>query len=102
MSKQPEQILEEQLVAHCKAWFVHLADIKTFKLLKSNRIEKLSLKMYTVFKKGFTFVQTVSALHTVRSANDWFFFESNFTNNNTPPMPLYDAHLGGFLFFIDL
>lgn len=21
-----------------------------------------------------------------------------FTQNNTPPMPLYDAHLGGFLF----
>jgi hypothetical protein len=23
---------------------------------------------------------------------------STFTHNNTPPMPLYDAHLGGFLF----
>lgn len=24
--------------------------------------------------------------------------DSNFTNNNTPSMPLYDAHLEGFLF----
>ena len=54
--------------------------------------------MYTEFKKGSTFVATVPTLHTVRSASGSFFFDSNFTNNNTPPMPLNDAHLGGFLF----
>lgn len=54
--------------------------------------------MFTEFKKGITFASTFLALHTVSLLSGFFLLESNFTNNNTPPMPLHDAHLGGFLF----
>jgi hypothetical protein len=54
--------------------------------------------MFTEIKKGVTFVSTLLVLLLVRLACGSFFFESYFTNNNTPPMPLHDAHLGGFLF----
>jgi hypothetical protein len=61
-------------------------------------IKNLTLKKFIEFKKDITFVSTVSALHTVISASGSFLIDSSFTNNNTPPMPLHDAHLGGFLF----
>lgn len=96
MAKQPEKILEEQLVAQSKGSSFGI--FNNFKSLKDNRIKNLTLKMFTEFKKGITFAPTVPALHTVRSASGLLFFESIFTNNNTPPMPLHDAHLGGFLF----
>jgi len=96
MAKQPEQIVEEQLVARSKC--SRFGVFNLFKSLKNNSIKNLTLKMFTEFKKGITFVTTVPVLHTVRSASGSFFFESIFTNNNTPPMPLHDAHLGGFLF----
>lgn len=54
--------------------------------------------MFTEFKNSCTFARTVPVQHTVRSASGSFFKDSTFTNNNTPPMPLHDAHLGGFLF----
>lgn len=47
----------------------------------------------------FTFALTVPVLHTVRSADGSFFKIVPHFNNNTPPMPLADAHLGGFFFF---
>jgi len=55
--------------------------------------------MYTEFKKDIMFAPTVPVLLPVRLAHGSFFKDSTFTNNNTPPMPLQDAHLGGFLFF---
>lgn len=64
--------------------------------MEANR--KNSLKMFTEFKNSCTFARTVPVQHTVRSASGSFFKDSTFTNNNTPPMPLHDAHLGGFLF----
>lgn len=54
--------------------------------------------MITKSKKVNKFVLIVPVLLPFRIAHGSFFFDSNFTNNNTPPMPLYDAHLGGFLF----
>jgi len=43
------------------------------------------------------FVSTVLVLHTISTANRSFSsLESSLTNNNIPPMPLSDAHLGGF------
>jgi len=38
-------------------------------------------------------------MHTVRSADGLFFKLVHSFNNNTPPMPLADAHLGGFFIF---
>jgi hypothetical protein len=98
MTKQPEQILEEQLVAQIKAWDVYLADVKPFNILKTSNIKNLILKMFTELKKGVTLAPTVPLLLPVRSAQGSFSIRSNFTNNNTPPMPLHDAHLGGFFF----
>ncbi len=47
----------------------------------------------------FTFALTVPVLHTVRSADGSFFKIVHRFKNNTPPLPLADAHLGGFFFF---
>ena len=98
MAKQPEQILEEQLVAQLQKLGYGLVCFRLYKLLIFRLFGNLILKIFTESKKGVTLVSTVPALHTVRSASGSFFFYSNSTNNNTPPMPLYDAHLGGFLF----
>jgi hypothetical protein len=49
------------------------------------------------FQKMYIFAPTVPVLHTVRSASGSFSKDSLITQDNTPPMPLYDAHLGGFL-----
>ena len=69
-------------------------------LLDQDRIKLTSLVIIE-FKK-------ILHLHFISwiQFNFWFFFESQFTeqeiiNNNTPPMPLLDAHLGG-LFFLRL
>lgn len=61
MAKQPKQILEEQLLAQIKnmaLWTVFFSIIKS---LKINNIKILTLKMFTEFKKGITFVATVLA-----------------------------------------
>lgn len=97
MSRQPEQILEEQLVSQCKSLAFGSLVFRMIKSLKNNIIKNLTLKMFTEFKKGVTFVSTVPLLLPIRTAHGSFFFDSIFTNNNTPPMPLHDAHLGGFL-----
>ncbi len=47
-------------------------------------------------KKDITFEIPTFDLHVFNNANDVFLFDSNITYNNTPPMPLNDAHLGGF------
>ncbi len=59
MAKQPEQIVEEQLVAQSKA--SRFGVFNHFKSLKINSIKNLTLKMFTEFKKGITFVTTVLA-----------------------------------------
>jgi hypothetical protein len=44
------------------------------------------------------FAPTVPVLLPVRSAHRSYLTDIYFNNDNTPPMPLYDAHLGGLLF----
>jgi hypothetical protein len=98
MAKQPEQILEEQLIAQLqKLGYIEVA-LSLIKYLKISDFKNLTSNIYTYFKKGITFVQTFLDLYTVRSKIRSSSFESIFTNNNTPPMPIHDAHLGGFLF----
>lgn len=43
-----------------------------------------------------TFVSTVPVLLPVRTAYRSFYKDSFLINDNTPSMPLSDAHLGGF------
>ena len=65
---------------------------------QSEQIKKDNFKMIIQFKKNYTFAPTVPVMLLVRSAHGSFFLDNNFNNDNTPPMPLYEAHLGGFLF----
>ncbi len=95
---QPEQILEEQLVVQLQKVGHVEVTLSPIKNLKISDFKNLTLNMYIVFKKGITFVQSVLDLYTVRPEFRSSSFESIFTNNNTPPMPIHDAHLGGFLF----
>ncbi len=44
------------------------------------------------------FASTVPVLHTIRTACGSFSSKVLETKNNTPPMPLNDAHLGGLFF----
>lgn len=57
-------------------------------------------KMYINLVNNLTFVLTVLATLPIRTASqgESFALESSKTNNNTPSMPLSDAHLGGFFF----
>jgi hypothetical protein len=98
MNSQPEQILEEQLVGQLQKLGYSEVALSPIKHLKISVFKNLTMNMYIVFKKGIKFVLSVLDLYTVRSVFRSSFFESIFTNNNTPPMPLHDAHLGGFLF----
>ena len=43
-----------------------------------------------------TFTSTVSVLHTIRTASGSFFKKVFATKDNTPSMPLPEAHLEGF------
>jgi hypothetical protein len=101
MASQPEQIVEEQLVAPNIA-FVYIYSIKLlFKPSNSKIFLQISLKKFTEFKKGITFAPTVLAtLKSKKTAyqGESFAKDSLITYNNTPPMPLHEAHLGGFLF----
>jgi hypothetical protein len=73
MAKQPEQILEEQLVGQEQRLGYGLVFFIKYKMLKINIIENLTLKMHTELKIRCTFAPTVPALHTVRSASGSFF-----------------------------
>lgn len=53
--------------------------------------------MVIIAKISSTFVLTVPVLHTIRTACGSF-SQKFLTENNTPPMPLSDAHLGGLFF----
>ena len=50
--------------------------------------------MFTELKNSITFASTVPVQHTIRTACGSFFLKKY--NNNTPSMPLRDAHLEGF------
>lgn len=52
----------------------------------------------TELGQNITFAATVPVLLPGRSANGSFLKDSSILNDNTPPMPLYDAHPGGFFF----
>jgi len=58
----------------------------------------MSIKHYLVVSKNdSTFVTTVPVLPTISTATGSFSsLESSLTKHNIPPMPLPDAHLGGF------
>ena len=60
--------------------------------------EKIFLKLIEKSCNCMTFAATVPVLLTVGSACGSFLRESIFTYDNTPPMPLTDAHLGGLCF----
>lgn len=64
----------------------------------SKKINNFNKKQISDIKNSCTFALTVPVLLPIRTAHWSFFKDSTFTNNNTPPMPLHDAHLGGFLF----
>ncbi len=74
MAKQPEQILEEQLVAQLQRLGYGLASYSFIKSLNFNIFKNFNLKMVPKTKKDITFASTVPALHTVRSASGSFFF----------------------------
>lgn len=65
---------------------------------KSTKVNKSQLKMCVHIKNTIMFVTPKVALLTQKANQFSFIYYSIFTNNNTPPMPLHDAHLGGFLF----
>jgi hypothetical protein len=54
--------------------------------------------MFILIKNIITIASSKLALLLLNVNQFIFLCYSIFTNNNTPPMPLYDAHLGGFLF----
>jgi hypothetical protein len=55
--------------------------------------------MFTESKNSYTVAPTVSVLHTRRTTGGLFSKKVHKTNDNTPSMPLNDAHLGGFFFY---
>lgn len=59
--------------------------------------EKRSIKSIAQLHNCVTFAATVPVLLPVRSACGSFFLSK--THNNTPSMPLCDAHLEGFFVY---
>jgi len=60
------------------------------------------LKIISDIKKSVAFVPTVLATLPIRTASQGESFDSksSLTQNNTPSMPLFDAHLGGFFMLL--
>ncbi|GEM_PF-6941664 len=54
------------------------------------------INFFAISKKADTFASTVPVLHPLRTAFGSFFKKVLITINNTPSMPLIDAHLEGF------
>lgn len=71
--EKKEFTLSKQLL-RCGTSVGVLATFGLFKTLAINNIKKLTLKMFTEFKKGITFVSTVPLLLPVRSAQGSFFY----------------------------
>jgi uncharacterized membrane protein YgcG len=101
MAKQPEQILEEQLVEQLQRLNYGLGYIKAEKELIQQMHSQSTVKkikeMFTESKNSITFAPTVPVLLPVRSACGSFFL--NKIQNNTPSMPLFEAHLEGFFVY---
>jgi hypothetical protein len=57
------------------------------------------LKSLLIIKRACIFAPTVPVLHTIRTAFGSFFCSLS-TKDNTPLMPLFDAHLRGFFFLM--
>lgn len=55
--------------------------------------------MFTELKNSITFASTVFVLLLIRSVCGSFSSKVIETKDNTPPMPLFDAHLGGLFLF---
>jgi len=60
--------------------------------------EKKSIKSIAQLRNCVTFAATVPVLLPACSAYGSVSSKVLETNNNTPPMPLSDAHLGGLFF----
>ncbi len=60
-----------------------------------NKAEKLFNQIVFNSENRFTFAITVPVLHTIRTACGSFLQVIISIKDNTPPMPLNDAHLGG-------
>lgn len=71
-------------------WFaIGLVLINSIKLLKSLMMSYL-----------YTYICGNSTHSASRKISKWvFFFLGHSITNNTPPLPLFDAHLGGLFFF---
>ncbi len=61
--------------------------------LNNNFIMKIEPKNIVYLKKYCNFASNIYAMYCM-----YFYTESFKTNNNTPLMPLFDAHLRGFFF----
>jgi hypothetical protein len=61
--------------------------------LNNNFIMKIEPKNIVYLKKYCNFASNICAMYCM-----YFYTESFKTNNNTPLMPLFDAHLRGFFF----
>ena len=55
--------------------------------------------LVTIFNYSRIFAVTVFRLHTIRTASGSFLKDSFLTTDNTPPLPLLEAHLGGLFFY---
>lgn len=62
-----------------------------------NKLLKINTKKLVCYKNVCTFVLSFGT--DLLYQNRFIFHsDSTFTNNNTPSMPLFDAHLEGFFF----
>lgn len=62
-------------------------------------ITTLVIPNLVYFKIVTTFVSEL-VLFLFKTIQVLFSLARNFTNNNTPSLPLFDAHLEGFFFYI--
>lgn len=76
MAKQHEQILEEQFIAQLQALCYKMLESKYCNILNIIFITSRFVNKFANSKKQCTFVLTVPALHTVRSASGSFFLYS--------------------------
>jgi len=95
MQKQSERIFKEYIIAKFQKYCSNL--ILLLKALTAVRVVVDFLKKPSILKKGIIFALKVPVLLPIRTASGSFLKEQFSTQDNTPPMPLLDAHLGGFL-----
>ncbi len=59
-------------------------------------VSKYLVNTFAQLHNCVTFASTGSVMYTIKTAYGSFSKESSRTNDNTPSLPLYDAHLEGF------